>query len=379
MTRRALVLDGHGWAPRAVVRSLAADGWSVLAPAGTKSARSRFCAQALEIPDYRRDLAAFASVVSSIIRDWRVELVAPAEDGSLELLYETDGLLDGARVLGGDRNSALLALDKAATLARAREAGFATPATVIPNEPSDAVAAAAEVGYPCVIKPRRSYARHGNALHSARLVFATGPDEVRRAIDQYVQEGFTMPLVQAWVPGRSIGVAAVVRRGRVLAWGAREAFSQLPIRGGSAVWRATVGPGEPGVEQALELLRRVGFEGMGDVQYHIARDGTPTLMEIGARTYGWLPLTIAAGADLPVIAARALEGIEPEGTVVARPGLHMRWVRGELGRIQELLAPRVQLPPGASRGDVLRQLWPLFGDSMLYDGWRTGDRRWLPV
>jgi hypothetical protein len=57
----------------------------------------------------------------------------------------------------------------------------------------------------------------------------------------------------------------------------------------------------------------------------------------------------------------------------------MRWVRGELGRIQELLAPRVQLPPGASRGDVLRQLWPLFGDSMLYDGWRTGDRRWLPV
>jgi len=175
------------------------------------------------------------------------------------------------------------------------------------------------------------------------------------------------------VRGRSIGVAAVLRHGRVLAYGVREAFSQYPIRGGSAVWRATVSPREPGVEAALEFMRRAGFEGLGDVQYHIARDGSPRLMELGARTYGWLPLTIAAGADLPLIAARALDGEEPSETVVARPGLHMRWPRGELARLLELALPGVQLPPGARRRDVLAQLWPLAGPAMRYDGVMTGD------
>jgi hypothetical protein len=371
----ALLLDGHGWASRAVVGSLGRAGWHVLAPAGTKSARSRHCAEAVPLPDYRRDASAFVGAVGAILRSRAVGLVIPAEDASLELLYENEELLGEARVLGGDRDSARLALDKARTLGRAREAGFATPRWCQPGSVGAAVAASRDIGFPCVIKPRRSYTRVGNAMRSARLVFASSASDARRAVERFLSLGFEMPLVQEWVPGRSIGVAAVIHRGRVLGWGAREAFSQCPVRGGSAVWRATVGADEPGVGDALALLRGIGFEGLGDVQYHITRDGTPTLMEIGARTYGWLPLTIAAGADLPLIAAQALGGVVREVPAVARPGLHMRWPRGELARIGEILRPRPQLPPGARRRDVLAQLWPPLGPSMLHDGWRTGDRR----
>jgi hypothetical protein len=125
-------------------------------------------------------------------------------------------------------------------------------------------------------------------------------------------------------------------------------------------------------------MRELGFEGMGDVQYHIARDETPRLMELGARTYGWLPLTIAAGADLPLIAARALADHEPSDPVVAQPGLHMRWPRGEVARLAELVGPHLQLPPGTRRRDVVRQLRPLVGPTMLYDGVMTGDGRYTP-
>jgi hypothetical protein len=197
----------------------------------------------------------------------------------------------------------------------------------------------------------------------------------RQTLSEYLSLGFALPLVQEWVPGRSIGVAAVISHGRVLGWGAREAFSQFPTRGGSAVWRATVGPQEPGVAQALALLQQFRFEGMGDVRYHIDRDETPRLMEIGARTYGWLPLTIAAGADLPRIAADALGGHHPGQAQVARPGLHMRWLRGEGARIAEMLRPEAELPPGAHRVDVVRRLYPLCVADMLYDGWTVSDRR----
>jgi carbamoyl-phosphate synthase large subunit len=371
----ALIIDGHGWASRAVVNSLGAAGWTVLAPYGTKSSRSRFCSASVRLPDYTRDVTGFLAQLSAILTRWRVDLVVPGEDASLDLLYETVGLLGPAKVLGGDRESARLALDKARTLASASELGFATPRTICTDDPAEAVARSGEVGFPCVVKPRRSYARTGNTVRSARLRFVTDPDQLRRVLDEYLTLGFELPLVQEWVPGRSIGVAAVVNRGRVLAWGAREAFSQCPARGGSAVWRATVGPEEPGIAQALSLLQQLGFEGLGDVQYHIGPDGRPRLMEIGARTYGWLPLTIAAGADLPRIAADALAGGQPPQMVVARPGLHMRWLRGEGARIAEVLRPGAELPPGASRLDVIRQLHPLFGANMLYDGWTVSDRR----
>jgi len=375
LPRVALITDGHGWASRAVVSSLGRAGWRVLAPAGTKSCRSRFCEAAVRLPDPCADIRGFTGAVSETIRRHGVGLVVPGEDASLELVYETVGLLGRARVLGGDRESARLAIDKSRTLAEAAAAGFGTPVCAEPHTVAEAVAAGREIGFPCVVKPRRSYARAGNAMRGARLAFAADQRELRRSVEAYLAIGFEMPLVQQWVPGRSIGVAAVLRSGRVLAWGAREAFSQCPIRGGSAVWRATVGAGEPGVREALELLRSLGFEGLGDVQYHIDSGGAPRLMEIGARTYGWLPLTIAAGADLPLIAARALEGEEPADTIVARPGLHMRWPRGELARIGEALTPGVQLPPGATRRDVLRQLRPLRGDEMRFDGWGAGDRR----
>lgn len=374
MRRVAVVLDGHGWPVRACVRSLGSAGWFVVAPSGTKSARSHYTAARFDLPSYTRDVEAWTDAVGGAIRRHGASLVVPAEDASLELLYGTEGLLDGAHVLGGSRESVAWVLDKAETLRRAEAAGFAAPRHVVPGSVEEAVAAGTDLGYPCVVKPRRSYARRGRALKSARLAIVRSERELRRAVERFVARGFGLPTVQAWTPGRSFGVAAVVHEGRILAWGVREAFSQTPIRGGSAVWRRTVGIDAPGVRDALRLFADLGFEGFGDVQYHVDAEGTPRLMEMGARPYGWLPLTILAGADLPLVFARMLEGVEPEETIAARPGLDMRWPKGELYRLLELLNPRLELPPGAGRLDVVRQLWPLWGPSMHYDGIRFGDR-----
>ncbi len=362
-----MILDGDGWPSVAVARSLAGCGYRIIAPRGTRAGRSAYADATLELPTPTENVGAFREAVATTIERRGVTLVSPAEDSTLQLLYESDGLLGEARVLGGDHASARLALDKAATLRRAREVGFPTPAFVVPASLDDVPAAAAEIGLPCVVKTRASYARRGEALHKVRHTIAGSPQQARAAAARYTAEGFDLPLVQAFVPGRSIGVAAVVHDGRVLGWGAREGLSQTPVAGGTAVHRRTVGIDVPGVREALELLVALGFEGLGDVQYHVV-DGRPCLMEIGARPYGWLPLTIAAGADLPRLAALALDGVVPERTAVARPGVEMRWIMGELLRIGEALSPRPKLPPGVSRLDVLREAWPPWRPGMLYDG-----------
>jgi carbamoyl-phosphate synthase large subunit len=366
--RVALVLDGNGWPSRVVVRSLGSAGWRVVAPARTKAARSRHCSDVVHLPDYRSHASAFAEAVAAAIERHGATIVSPAEDASLELLYETPGLLQGARVLGGDERSARLATDKVKTLAAAEAHGFPTPRYVVPDDVDGAVAAAREIGFPCAVKPRRSYGRLGDTRPYARHTVVHSAAETRAAVERYLARGWELPIVQAWTPGRSIGVGVVARQGRVLAWGAREAYRQWPIAGGVAVWRRTVGPEEPGVADVLRFFGAIGFDGLGDLQYHIDEEGTPRLMELGARVYGWLPLTVLAGADLPRIAARSFEGVEPEQTVVARPGVEMRWILGELSRLWEAAHPNVSLPPGMRRRDVFRQAWPLWRASIHYDG-----------
>jgi carbamoyl-phosphate synthase large subunit len=287
-------------------------------------------------------------------------------------------------VLGGDERSAALATDKVRTLDAAREAGFPIPEHHVPGDVEEAVAAAREIGFPCAVKPRRSYGRLGDERPYSRHTVVHSPEQVRRAVERkYLGRGFELPIVQAWTPGRSIGVAAVFREGRLLGWGAREAFRQWPIAGGVAVWRRTVPETTPGVHEALQLFRDLRFEGLGDVQYHIDADGTPRLMELGARVYGWLPLTVFAGADLPRIAVDSFFGRESTETVAARPGIEMRWIVGELQRLWEALHPNASLPPGTSRADVFKQAWPLWRPSMHYDGLGFGDGsaaaalRWL--
>lgn len=382
--RVALVLDGDSWPSRAVVRSLGGAGWRVVTEKGTIASRSRHCAAEVELPGYRQHATAFAEAVAEAIDRHGVDVVAPAEDASLELLYETPGLLQSARVLGGDERSATLATDKVKTLDAASAAGFPIPRHRVPADVDEAVAAAREIGFPCAVKPRRSYGRLGETRPYSRHTVVHAPEQVRTVVERkYLARGFELPIVQAWTPGRSIGVAAVVREGRILGWGAREAFRQWPIAGGVAVWRRTVPESTPGVRKALQLFRDLGFEGLGDVQYHIDEDGTPRLMELGARVYGWLPLTVFAGADLPRIAAESFRGEEPPETVAARAGIEMRWIVGELQRLWEALHPGVSLPPGMRRGDVFRQAWPLWRPSMHYDGLGFGDAsasatlRWL--
>ena len=381
--RVALVLDGDSWPSRAVARSLGSAGWRVVTEKGTITSRSRYSAAEVELPGYREHASAFAEAVAEAIARHGIDVVSPAEDASLELLYETPGLLQGARVLGGDERSAALATDKVRTLEAASAAGFPIPEHRVPASVDEAVAAGREIGFPCAVKPRRSYGRLGERRPYARHTVVRSPAETRRAVERYLRRGFQMPIVQAWTPGRSIGVAAVVRDGRILGWGAREAFRQWPIAGGVAVWRRTVPDTTPGVREALQLFRDLRFEGLGDVQYHIDADGTPRLMELGARVYGWLPLTVFAGADLPRIAVDSFFGWDSTETVAARPGIEMRWIVGELQRLWEALHPNVSLPPGTSRADVFKQAWPLWRPSMHYDGLGFGDGsaaaalRWL--
>ncbi|MEP6813405.1 MAG: hypothetical protein ABI990_10485, partial [Actinomycetota bacterium] len=143
-----LVLDGDAGPALATVRSLGRAGWHVVVPSPSRAVYSRHAHVAREIPDASENPDAFSVAVARAVRSTGADIVVPSTDASVEVLWAIEGTLGGARILGADRASAALGIDKAKTLAAATDAGFPTPDWVAPGSLDEAVAAVAAVGYP---------------------------------------------------------------------------------------------------------------------------------------------------------------------------------------------------------------------------------------
>ena len=364
----ALVLDSGSGASLAAVRSLGRAGWRVGVVAGTRSERSRYASFTVTAPDASADVDGFATAVGDAVARHEPQVVVPSTDAAVEALWRIAGDLGDARILGADRASAELALDKGRMLAAADEHGFPTPDWRLPETESDLYAALAEIGRPAVLKARRSYRRVGARLEQRRHAFVEEAAEAAAALPRLVGSGGELPVVQAFVRGRSLSVTAVVQAGRVAALAARETLSFDPIGGGTSVWKRTVPPDDVGVQEAIALLLAIGFEGVGEVEYQVGEDGVPRLMEVGVRLHGWVPLAAAAGVDLPLRAARGLLGERLAEDRDYRVGVQMRWPAGELARLRAIARRDVALPPGVRRRDVLAKAWPPWAPGMRYDG-----------
>src|SRR4051812_20061732 len=117
--RNVLILDGASGAALAVMRSLGRAGWRIRVEAGTRSARSRFAAGVVAVPDCVSAPDAFTDAVAAALASEPTSVVVPCSDASVQVLWENEHRLAGAAIMGGDRASALLAIDKCRTLAAA--------------------------------------------------------------------------------------------------------------------------------------------------------------------------------------------------------------------------------------------------------------------
>jgi predicted ATP-grasp superfamily ATP-dependent carboligase len=258
-------------------------------------------------------------------------------------------------------------LDKAHTLRFSEETGFPVPAWIDPPTKEAVVEAAAEIGFPCVVKPRRSFQSINGAVKQLRHEIVRDRDQAAAAAEALTGSAGP-PIVQALVSGRSLAVTAVIRDGTVLATAARETLSAFPLLGGNSVRRRTISNTEPGVAEALELLVSTGLSGLAEAEYQVDSAGTPRLMEIGPRPHGWVTLAVAAGVDLPRYSAAVALGLAIEPSPPSRVGVEMSWPGGELYRLRAALSRSTAVPYPLTRRQVLAAAWPPWRPGMRYDG-----------
>ena len=268
--------------------------------------------------------------------------------------------------------SALLATSKLRQRERFAAAGVAQPAYVVCSTAEEVVAAAEQVGYPCVLKPTDRQGQRGLAIVEQR-------EGLEEAIEDALRESRSgVLLVEELVNGPEVTVNGFSVGGRFHPLTVTDRVLAEPPAFGVAlahVWRSSLEPETVGaaVETAAAAAAALGIaDGPTYTQLRIGAGG-PRVGELAARLGGGhdaelcqaalginlngLALAAVLGEEIP---ERALVPVERAGGacvrfLVARPG-ELRGVEGveDAQAVDGVLDVRLYRRPGHRFGELRR-------------------------
>jgi carbamoyl-phosphate synthase large subunit len=186
----------------------------------------------------------------------------------------------------------------------------------------DADAVAEVWDFPVIVKPRRGAGSRGvRVVDSAESLAGLGEDP-----DLIVQE---------YLPGEEYSVDVLADAdGRVVAAVPR---TRTRVDSGVSIAGRTVRD-ETLEETAAAAAVAIGLTGVANVQLRRAADGTPSLLEINPRFPGALPLTIAAGVDMPSLVLDLALGIPLPDRIPFRELANVRFLEDVFVEPAEVLS-----------------------------------------
>ena len=271
----------------------------------------------------RGDSPRFVPAVMDVCREHAIDVLVPTVDSELLPVAEARGEFEAAGValVNPSAETLRMCLDKWALHQRC-EGVVRVPASAVIDGDFDP----ALIELPVIVKPRSGSGSRGIRLISDR-------DELAAVARDGTQ------LVQEHLPGPEHSLDVLARRdGRVLAVVPRE---RLKVDSGIAV-TARVTRDEQLESFGRTVAERIGLVGVGNVQVKQAAGGEPALLEVNPRFPGSMPLTIAAGVNMPALAVReALGHPMPDDPIEFRPLAMVRLLDdrfldfGEIATLQE--------------------------------------------
>ena len=296
-----LVTDAGRGCAVAFIRSLASSGHTVIAgdTRGVSAGRwSRSTSSSFRYPDPYVDPEGAAEAILARVIEHDVDVLLPMTDATSKVAGALDARLpDRCRVGIPPAEAAAVAADKDRTLQLATELGVPVPATVTIESPSEGATAAAELGWPVVVKPVTSLGRDGaGVMRKFEVGYGFDEADLERKVESLGRGGPV--LLQECCTGEGVGIEVLVDRGIVLRWFSHRRLHEVPVTGGASALRESV-PADPVLlDHTVRLMDALEWTGLAMVEFKGGRDGY-RLMEINGRPWGSLPLAVRSGVDFP--------------------------------------------------------------------------------
>ncbi len=336
---RILVLDADMVPSLTIARSLKRRGADVdiagHEPASL-SALSNCVASVLIYPNPLTEPAAFVDWVEERLARASYALVIPVTERTLVPLHLERQRLDQQRIAMAPARALEIALDKARTVALAHELGIRVPHGCSPHSTSEALAFAADHGYPVVVKPAASIGADSIQRVHLSVSYASDEHQLRAQVTHALRHGSV--LVQELFRGRGVGIELIADRGEVRFSFEHQRLHEVPLTGGGSSLRLSVPVRPELLEASRKLMAALNWHGVAMVEFkEDPETGEFCLMEINGRFWGSLPLAVAAGADFPAMLLELLAEGEIQTRPPARTGIYCRNLQKDMHWMESVL------------------------------------------
>jgi predicted ATP-grasp superfamily ATP-dependent carboligase len=300
---RAIVTFSRGWHALAITRSLGRQGIEVYCGEEAPFAPcffSRYCTGSFQYPSVADDPEGFIDFLVEKVK----ELKPPGDEPYvlMPVHKETWLIAKHRERFEPYINVPLTSLenmeqthDKGRLALLAEEMGITIPGTQQFTSIDDLYRALPEIEFPVFLKVREGASGVG-------LKKCDTPEDLtstfRKFVDGYNLQPDEYPLVQQFVQGEDYCCTMLFNRGKKVASMTYHNVRAFPRQTGAGALRETVAMPEA-EEAAEEILARLDWHGMAEIDFRKADDGPAYLIEINPRFFGGLPQAIAANVDYP--------------------------------------------------------------------------------
>lgn len=184
--------------------------------------------------------------------------------------------------------------------------------------------------FPIVLKPCLSRIWTGHGWIDTAVRIAHSADELNHlcsSIDYFRDHPF---MLQEFIPGHGAGVFALYNNGEPITFFAHNRLREKPPRGGVSALSESVALDPQLLSIAKKLLDASHWHGVAMVEFRIADDGKPYLMEVNTRFWGSLQLAIDSGVDFPALLLHVCRNEPITAATHYRVGQRLRWLLGDI-------------------------------------------------
>lgn len=325
---RALIVGNQTPGALAAVRELGMAGWTAgvgaIARDGIATA-SRWCARWHDVRSPARDLDGFVADINRAIDTAGYEVVFASGDAeAMAISYARSAIR--ATVPYAPHPVLQRAFDKLEIIKAAEAAGVPVPRTYEADDE-----ALSSLGKGVVVKCRLHW-EPGHDRHAERIEarIAKDHDDARRHATA-LRQAHAAAIYQEFKPGYLMGFSVLTSPGA-------DVVAQL-----QQIAPFTWDPGVPArahtvtVYDALarsiaRMLKDLGWFGLVQLQFILAHDGKPYLIDFNGRAYMSEALAATAGLNFHDLWARMATGRPWTRPAAAKVGVRYQWFKGDLRR-----------------------------------------------
>lgn len=331
-----LILDANQRSALAATRSLGRNGIAILTAdetGSTLAGASRYSRQSLRYPSPYHQTENFLDWVEDAIQQYNIDMIFPMSEITCSILLRHREKLKKACIPTADFKTFDLLSDKYALFKQAAALQLPIPETYFISDADQIDTALKNLDYPVVLKPARSRIQTDGGWINTAVTFADNAEEARAIISRHSYFSDYPFMLQSYIQGSGQGVFALYFEGRPVCFFSHKRLREKPPQGGVSVLCESVLATTAMLNAATSLLNNANWSGAAMVEFKVADDGTPYLMEINARFWGSLQLSIDAGVDFPYLLYQLYRGETVTVPERYTTGIKSRWLLGDLDRL----------------------------------------------